>query len=348
MSVPPADRPGDRRTTVLTGLVVAATSLGVFLAASLAPSFGAPAAAPVAGSQLTSTLNTSFTEWMSAYQVPAASVAMMQDGRLVSTFGFGGMNAAAPARIASLSKAITAVCVARLVDAGRLSFTTPLGTVLARTFARLGQPVDPRLRAITIEQLLMHRSGLPREAQRGAPTHDLAGSFINILATPLANEPGAEMVYSNIGYLTLGMVIEAVAGNDYERTCRTAALAPMQAAGTIDPQLRQRASSGGWRVSAIDYARFIQVFEPGSAALGPLARAWQDDQRGYGLGIGIRRTQQGVFLTHTGRVALRERGGSLVVRFPNGATVVTIYSGDPLAGATADLRQRLRTAVAVP
>ena len=101
-----------------------------------------------------------------------------------------------------------------------------------------------------------------------------------ILATPLDSDPGGEMVYSNIGYITLGMVIQAVTGRDYESYCRDVALRPMNASGTIDPLLRPRASSGGWRVSAIDYARFIQVFEPGSPALGPLGRQWQEARTG--------------------------------------------------------------------
>ena len=321
-----------RSVAVLAGFLIAAVS----------------AAAP-ANAHVAPTLDASLREWMSHYQVPAASVAIMQNDRLVSTFGLGGMNAGSPARIASLSKAITGVCIAHLVDAGRLSFTTPLGTVLATTFARLGQPADPRFRTITIEQLLRHRAGLPREAMRGAPPRDLTGSFITILATPLAHDPGGPMVYSNIGYLTLGMVVEAVTGSDYERYCREVALRPMRAAGTIDPRLRPRASSGGWLVSAIDYARFIQVFEPGPAGLGPLARQWQDalnGQRAYGLGVGILRNEQGIILSHSGRVALRERGGSYVVRFPNGWTAVTIFAGDPLSGVTADFRRRLEATLA--
>ena len=286
---------------------------------------------------------------MSHSQIPAASVAIMKDGRLVSTSGLGGMNAATPARIASLSKAITGICVAQLVDAGRLSFTTPLGTVLARTFARLGQPADPRFRAITIEQLLTHRAGMAREPmQMPPPARDMTGRFTKILATPLTDDPGGAMVYSNIGYVTLGMVIEAVTGSDYERYCREVALRPMQASGTIDPQLRHRASSGGWRVSAIDYARFIQVFEPGSVGLGPRARAWQDalaGPRAYGLGIFIRRTEQGLLLTHTGLAPDRNRGGAYVVRFPSGWTAVVTYAGDA-RGSIADLRRRLETAVA--
>jgi CubicO group peptidase (beta-lactamase class C family) len=333
-----------RRHVLLGGLLVAGSSLGTLV--------GVPAQARVSSNPPTTALNGPFREWMSQFQVPAASIAMMRDGQLVSTLGFGGMNAATPAPIASLSKAITAIGIAHLVDAGRLSFNAPLGSVLARTFARLGQPVDPRFRSITIEQLVMHRSGLPREvprAIRGAPPHDLAGSFRTILATPLDNDPGGEMVYSNIGYITLGMVVQAITGRDYESYCRDVALRPMNASGTIHPLLRQRASSGGWRVSAIDYARFIQVFEPGSRALGPLGRQWQDARTGnptYGLGVRIRRTEQGLLLTHTGRLNREIRSGSLVVKFPNGVTAVTIFSGDPVQGATADLRRRLQSAIA--
>ena len=157
------------------------------------------------------------------------------------------------------------------------------------------------------------------------------------------------MVYSNIGYITLGMVIQAITGRDYESYCRDVALRPMNASGTIHPLLRPRASSGGWRVSAIDYARFIQVFEPGPAALGPLGRQWQEARTGnaaYGLGIYMRRTEQGLLLTHTGRLIREIVAAPYVVKFPNGVTAVAIFSGDPVQGATADLRRRLQGAIA--
>src|SRR4029079_19118351 len=135
----------------------------------------------------------------------------------------------------------------RLVDQGRLSFTTPLGGVLANTFRRFGQPVDPRFSAITIEQLLMHRDGLARGPAAGPPSQDMLGTFLKTLATPLAGAPGDTMSYSNIGYLTLGVVVESVTGVEYERFCYDASLAPMKASGSIDPMLRARAPNGGWR-----------------------------------------------------------------------------------------------------
>ncbi|HZO44847.1 MAG TPA: serine hydrolase domain-containing protein [Xanthobacteraceae bacterium] len=325
-----------RYAALLAGVLITAAPLG------------APAHAQVAAHPSATVFNTSFRAWMTQFEVPSASLAIMKDGHLTATFGAGGMDAAAPAAIASLSKAITGACIAQIVDSGRLSFNAPLGSVLVRTFARLGQPADPRFKAITIEQLLMHRAGLAREPKGGPVARDMAGRFVNILATPLADDPGGAMVYSNIGYATLGMVVEAVTGSPYERYCRAAVLQPMKVAGTIDPRLQSRASSGGWRVSAIDYARFIQVLDPVSPGLGPLARQWQaarNSEGAYGLGIFARRTPQGIVLNHSGRNALPERGGSFVIKFPNGWTAVAMFAGDP-RGGVADLRQRLQTAFA--
>jgi len=291
--------------------------------------------------------------WMAEHQIPAASLAAMKDKRIVTTLGYGGMNAAAPARIASLSKAITAVCIARLVDQGRLSFTTPLGGVLANTFRRFGQPVDPRFSAITIEQLLMHRAGLAREPAAGPPSQDMLGTFLKTLATPLAGAPGDTMSYSNIGYLTLGVVVESVTGVEYERFCYDASLAPMKASGSIDPMLRARAPNGGWRVSAVDYAKFLQVFDPGSngpgsAGLGPISRKWiesRNEHPAYGLGVQMRRTAQGFILSHSGKVASREGGGAYAIKFDSDLTVVVTFAGEAGQGGTADLRRRLEASM---
>jgi hypothetical protein len=191
------------------------------------------------------------------------------------------------------------------------SITEP--TVLANAFRRFGQPIDPRFNTITVEQLLMHRAGLAREAAPGPPAQDMAGTFVKTLATPLEGAPGGTMSYSNIGYLTLGMIAETVAGIGYEKYCHDASLAPMKASGSIDPMLRARAPNGGWRVSAVDYAKFLQVFDPATAGLGPISRTWlesRNERPAYGLGVQMRRTARGFILSHSGRVALRERGGA--------------------------------------
>ena len=303
-----------------------------------------------ANADATLALDTAVRSWMQEHQIGAASLAVMKDNALNGSFGYGGMSPAKPARIASLSKAVTAVCIARLIDEGRLSFTTPLGAVLAGAFKRVGEPIDPRFRAITIEQLLTHRAGLAREARQGPPVRDLNGMFAKIVLTPLEDNPGARMTYSNAGYQTLGVVAEVVTGNLYERQCGSTALARMKSSGAIDPALRPRAASDGWRVSAIDYAKFIQVLDPDAGGLGNTSRAWQQGLAGnpaYGLGTFLRRTAQGTTFWHTGRVALRKRGGSVTVKSGSGWTAVVIFDGDGRGGAP-ELRRRLDAALATP
>jgi CubicO group peptidase (beta-lactamase class C family) len=107
---------------------------------------------------------------------------------------------------------------------------------------------------------LTHRGGLALDVPPMivVPTETMEDRFRTVLATKLAYNPGTSKGYSNIGYLALGMVVEAVTGRKYEDVCREAALDPMGVTGMIDPALKQRAPNGGWLMSAIDYARLCR------------------------------------------------------------------------------------------
>src|SRR5215813_15283842 len=65
-------------------------------------------------------LDATFREWLAANHLSSAELAVMKNGRPARSFGYGGWTADQPEVVASLSKAITAVCIARLIDAGRL------------------------------------------------------------------------------------------------------------------------------------------------------------------------------------------------------------------------------------
>jgi CubicO group peptidase (beta-lactamase class C family) len=95
--------------------------------------------------------------------IPGASLAMARGGRLVLARGYGLADVATGERVqpqtrfvlASVSKAITAVTVLKLVQEGRLSLEA---TVLP--FLAAGEsPVDPRWQVITVEMLLRHEGG---------------------------------------------------------------------------------------------------------------------------------------------------------------------------------------------
>jgi len=251
--------------------------------------------------------------WMSQYGRKTGGLAVVHGGRAVRESAMGREAVGTPVPVASLSKAVTGVCIAGLIDRGRLSFDTPLSQALARTMARVGQPVDPRLSAVTISQLLVHRAGIAKEDVVNAPlrgylrTHTAQRTAFDvqlgwIFRRPLASQPGTRYVYSNAGYLILGAVIEEASGRDYESYCRETVLLPLGARDAeLNPAWRIMSSYGGWRMPTADYGRFYQAFAPGNPAIGPRARAWMMSPEGkriggrvhYGLGTFVRPTATG-------------------------------------------------------
>jgi CubicO group peptidase (beta-lactamase class C family) len=109
--------------------------LGCVVLATLAPSRGAQA---LDDNAVANQLGTSILDWTRTYNVPGAALAIMKDGQLVGSYGYGTMDPAQPAHLGSLSKAITAVCVSRLVDQGLLSFNQTLGSAIPAAFRRYG------------------------------------------------------------------------------------------------------------------------------------------------------------------------------------------------------------------
>ncbi len=252
--------------------------------------------------------------WMARYGERSGGLVVLHAGQPVREVAMGRSVVGGPVPLASLSKAITAVCIAGLIERGRLGFDTPLSQALARTLARVGPPADPRLASATIGELLVHRGGFAAK-QDGANAP--LGEYLRrntarrtafdaqlkwILRSKLAFEPGARYAYSNAGYLILGAVVEEVSGRDYESYCRETVLLPLGARdAALDPAWRILSSYGGWRMPLADYGRFYQAFALGNRAIGPAERAWMMSPVGkqvgggahYGLGTFVRPTPTG-------------------------------------------------------
>ena len=248
---------------------------------------------------------------MANYGRKTGGLAVVHGGRAVREAAMGQEAVGAPVPVASLSKAVTAVCVAGLIERGRLSFETPLSQALAKTMMRVGQPVDPRLSAVTISQLLVHRAGLDKKDIANAPlgdylrTHTARRTAFDvqlgwIFRQRLAAQPGTCYVYSNAGYLILGASSRRRAGG----TTKATAARRSVAVGRADAELIRHGASvedGGWRMPTADYGR-LSGLRPGNPAIGPQARAWMMSPEGkrvgtggvhYGLGTSVRPTATG-------------------------------------------------------
>jgi CubicO group peptidase (beta-lactamase class C family) len=116
--------------------------------------------------------------------------------------------------LGSMNKMFTSVAIAQLVQAGKLSYTDTLASVLP------DYPNKETARKITIHQLLTHTSGLgdffrPEFFQNRDKYKSLT-SYLSLFANdPLLFEPGSGWSYSNAGFIVLGVIVEKVSGEDY-------------------------------------------------------------------------------------------------------------------------------------
>jgi CubicO group peptidase (beta-lactamase class C family) len=217
----------------------------------------------------------SMQSWMAAHAVPRGSVAVMCDNRLVFAAGYGGRGINERVPVWSLSKAITAICIAGLIGEGKLRLDDLIGPHLAPAFAKFGQPADERLKCVTVAQLVTHRSGMPRaldenlfapglvQLLREHPPREAKVEMLmpRILQARLLRDPGVLFEYTNMGYLLLGQIIEALTGQTYEVACTQRVFA---VAGVRNPRLDGEWGSimqaaSGWALSGPEFLASIRL-----------------------------------------------------------------------------------------
>jgi len=120
--------------------------------------------------------------------------------------------------IASMTKPLTAVCVAMLVDEGKLSFDDPVEKFIPE-FHHLwfAQEVADdhvlllRPRTVTLRDLLTHTSGMGDYAVTG-PHWTMREMVRAMTREPLRFSPGSRWGYSTAGFDALGLVVEIASG----------------------------------------------------------------------------------------------------------------------------------------
>lgn len=139
--------------------------------------------------------------------------------------------------IASLGKMFTAVAVAQLVEAGKLSWEATLDQLLP------DYPDQPAAKKITVWQLAHHTAGLgdfmvPEFFEQREKFVDPADYLDLISRQPTLGEPGEEWNYSNAGYVLLGRIIEHASGEGYFDYIQRHVFAPagMTASGFDSPE----------------------------------------------------------------------------------------------------------------
>lgn len=140
-------------------------------------------------------------------------------------------------RLASMSKAFTAMAVMLLVHDGRLHYEDRVTDILPG-FPAYGN-------AITIRNLLNHTSGLPsyeKEITKKYPNlppqeipqmRDLGVLRMMEEESKTQFVPGTQWEYSNTGYVILGMIVETVSGIRFGDFLQKRIFMPLNMSGTV-------------------------------------------------------------------------------------------------------------------
>ncbi len=186
--------------------------------------------------------------WMDAAQayggLPGASLAVVHDQELVWAKGYGYAHVereerATPATmysICSISKLFTAVGVLQLRDQGKVDLDDPVAGHL--DWFEI-QDDHPEAGPVTVEGLLTHTSGLPREA--GAPywtgpdypfpTHE---EIVATLPTrSMLYPPRTYYQYSNLALTLAGEIVASASGQTYDDYIRANILDPLGMTSTF-------------------------------------------------------------------------------------------------------------------
>ena len=116
--------------------------------------------------------------------------------------------------LASLTKPlVTGLLCARRVESGELTIDSSIGQYLPE-FDR------PDKNQITIRQLLTHTSGLPAWRPLYLLTNDSDAALAAIANQPLEYQPGTRVVYSDLGFITLGFLLHKLTGLSIDQLAR--------------------------------------------------------------------------------------------------------------------------------
>jgi CubicO group peptidase (beta-lactamase class C family) len=154
---------------------------------------------------------------MFTQHIPGLSLAVNKDGKIVLIKGYGLANvehqvAVKPETVfqsGSVGKQFTATAIMMLVESGKIRLEDKISKHLTNAPATWTN--------ITVRHLLTHTSGLGDYSTEFDLRRDYTEDELltRVMTTSLAFQPGEKWSYSNLGYVTLGVLISKVTGKFY-------------------------------------------------------------------------------------------------------------------------------------
>ena len=172
---------------------------------------------------------------VASFEMAGLAIGIVRDDAVVYAKGFGvkhletrePVTATSLFHLASVSKPFVATAIMQLAERGKLDLDTPLVGYLPYFSMN-----DERYRAITVQQMLSHVSGMPDEEMYywDQPEYDEGAleRYVRGLGNAsLLFAPGERFAYSNIAYEVLGDLIAKVSGQSFEEYMSRHLLRPL-------------------------------------------------------------------------------------------------------------------------
>ena len=223
------------------------------------------------------------------YQVPGLAVAVVKDGKVVFKKGYGVRKSGTTDAVdtqtlfacASTTKAMTATCMAMLVDEGKVKWDDPVINHLPEF-----QLYDPAVtRELKIRDLFTHNSGVGNAdflwGMMNVPSDEVLAKMKLVKPTYSLR---SSFIYQNIFYLYAGKVIEKVSGLRWEDFIQKRIFQPLSMTRTY-PQLKMVKDANQSHPHYL-VENTITVIERTSAdAIGPAGSVWScaDDMAKWAL-----------------------------------------------------------------
>ena len=202
---------------------------------------------------------------MKKQHVPGLSLAVVKNGRLDKSAGYGLANVElnAPVRpetvfqIQSITKTFTATAIMMLVEEGKIGLADKLSRHLANLPASWNE--------VTVRHLLSHTSGIKDFINE--PTVDLRKDLQpedvieSLRQLPLNFQPGEKYAYSNTGYHLLAMIIRQVTGKYWGDFLQEKILGPLDMTDTrvisLSDIITNRAAGDRWENGRLQNGHFV-------------------------------------------------------------------------------------------
>jgi len=228
-------------------------------------------ALPTMATAQVQSLDSQLTPIRHKYGLPALAAAVVKDGKIIAAGAVGvrahGTNVKVTINdrfhLGSDTKAMTATLAAMLVDEGELRWDSTIGEVLGADVPG----INPKLAAVTLEQLLSHSGGIPSDTPETLRLYFSTDAFeynLRPLRLRILNAwkdhapetpPGSTFHYANLGYIIAGAMIEKASGRPWEELItqriyeplglRTAGLGPQATMGKLDAPVGHQVDEKG-------------------------------------------------------------------------------------------------------